>query len=140
MAPLQIRAVGRGARRGQQHLPLDHVEFDVDAAGLLQILLQELVHRQRQHLARAGSRDHHLERERLCRRVAGFGQQRLALGGVELVAIDRRAEIGIAGLEPADRRLRRAVEQRDQPFPIDAIVQRLAHSDVLERAVGRAML
>ena len=53
---------------------------------------KRLVHRQWQHLARAGGRDHDLEAERLLRREARFGQQRLTLRGIEGVLVHRLAE------------------------------------------------
>ena len=112
---------------------------DIDAAGLFQILLKELVHRQRQHLSRARGRDHHLEGERFFRREAGFREQLLALGGIERVAVLTGVpKFGIARLEPADGRLRRAVEKCHEAVAVDAIVQRLAYAHVLERARCRA--
>ena len=47
---------------------------DIKAA-LLQVLLQELVHRQRQHLAGAAGRDHNLGLDRLVRAIACLLQQ-----------------------------------------------------------------
>ncbi len=131
---LQVRAIRLRARLIQQHLPLDDVEFDRDAAGFLQVLLQELVHRQRQHLAGAGARDHDLEGQRVGGGVAAFGEQRLALGRIELVGVGRAAEVGVGLLEPADGRLGGAVEHSDEALAVDAVVEALAHLHVLEGA------
>ena len=67
--------------------------------------------------------------------IARLGQQLLALGGIERVAVLGLAEGRVVGLQPADRRLRRAVQQGDDGVAVDAVVQRLAHADVGERAV-----
>jgi hypothetical protein len=52
--------LGAHAPAGEQRVPLDHVEVHVEEA-LLEVLLDDLVHRQRLHLARAGGRGLHLD-------------------------------------------------------------------------------
>ena len=50
-APCRAGAVRRRTAGGQHHLPFHHVELHLHPARLGQVLLQELVHRQRHHLA-----------------------------------------------------------------------------------------
>src|SRR5215831_949781 len=111
IAPRSVGLSGVARTASSRTLPLHGVEFDIDAAGLFQVVLQIFVHRQRQHLAGAGRRNHYLEGQRLLHGVAGLNEQRLAPRRVEAVAIDRVAEPGILRLQPADRRLGRAVEE-----------------------------
>src|SRR3546814_9686217 len=74
-------AFGRGTSTPQvdQLVPLNHLELDLDA-DLGQALLDELVHRQRQHLARTRRRDQDLGLDRFVGTVAGLLHQLLRLG------------------------------------------------------------
>ena len=88
---VRLRRGRRVADRHQHGAPFDHVEVDVHADGL-EVLLHELVHRDRHHLTRSRRRDHDLRLHRLVRAVAGLLQQRLRLLRIVAVAVLRRAE------------------------------------------------
>ncbi len=67
--------------------------------------------------------------------VAGLGEQLLGHRRIERVGVLRIAEARVGLLEEADRRLRRAVEQRHEAGAVDAVVDRLAHLHVAERRI-----
>ena len=98
-APRAAGVLAAVAPVGEQRVPLDHVELDVDA-DVLQLLLHELVHRQRLHLAGARGADLHPQGQRPLRGVAGLGQQAPRLGLVGADVEGRVAPPGMPGAAP----------------------------------------
>ena len=129
-ASLLHRAV---APRRENEVPLDHVEAHLEAAGR-ELLLEQLVHRQRQHLARAGGRDHRLDLDRLAG-VTRVGDQLLRLLRVVGVVLGGVAEERVRLLEVAHGGLGQAAEHLHHRRAVDAVVDRLPHAPVAERRV-----
>ena len=89
-----LRGSGRVAPARQMLIsviPVDHLELDLDA-DLAEVLLDELVHRQRLHLARSPTARSGLDHQRLGRAVARLGQQLLGRGRIVLHLEGRLAE------------------------------------------------
>ena len=117
------RILGAAPPVGEQRIPLDDVELNVEVA-LGQRLLQIFVHRQRQHLARARGRGLDLDLQLLVRAEAGFLHQLLRRRLVVFDLERRIAAPGMAGLEGAGRRHHQAGEQAS--FRPSRSMQRLA--------------
>src|ERR1700704_1713745 len=96
--------LGALAPIGVERLEFHHLEVDIDA-DLLEALLQELVHRQRQHLPGAALGDHKGGLERLLGRIAGLLDETLRLGGIVFDLEGWMAEPRARRIELADRGL-----------------------------------
>ncbi len=121
--------LGAFAPIGVELFELHDLEVDVDA-DLLEALLQELVHRQREHLSGAALGDHERGLERLLRRIAGLGDQPLGFREVVFDLEARMAEPRARRIDLADRGLGEPVEQSDDRVAVDREVERLAQPDV----------
>src|SRR5687767_6971810 len=132
--PFVVRRLEAGAPAGQQRVPLHGLEVDVEPH-VAEILLDELVHRERQHLARArGGDEVHGLRGRLAVTVARLLEQRLGLGRVVRVGLLRVAEPRVALVRNARRRDARVVQEvLADADPIDGVVGGLAHELVVPR-------
>ena len=84
---------------GEQRVPLDHVEFDVEEA-LGKALLHEFIHRQRKHLAGAGRGRLRLDLELLVLREARFRHQ---LAGFIRIELDLELRIAAPGMTRLER-------------------------------------
>src|SRR3989475_1948185 len=108
---LVVRGVEARAPAREQRVPLHRLQVDVDA-DVLEVLLDQLVHGQRQHLARARRRDEvHRLRGMLARVEAGLAQQLLGLGRVVAVRLLRLAEPRMTFVDDARGGNARVVEQ-----------------------------
>src|SRR5207249_3723440 len=134
---LVVRGVEARAPAREQRVPLHRLQVDVDA-DVLEVLLDQLVHGQRQHLARARRRDEvHRLRGMLARVEAGLAQQLLGLGRVVAVRLLRLAEPRMTFVDDARGGDARVVEQAlADAHAIDRIVRGLAH----ELAVPRLLV
>ena len=128
----RLRCARRAAHGHQHGAPFDHLKFELDAERL-ERLLDQLVHRQRQHLPRACGRDHDLGLGRIFRPVAGLRQQRLRLLGIVGVLVLRIAEERAIRRIEAGRRLRRSVQELDDALAVHRVVDGLPHALVAER-------
>ena len=136
VAPLALLGLGAGAPDVDQRVPLDHLELDLDA-DLGEVLLDELVHRQRLHLARARGRDQDLDRRAAC---PGRSRPRPAASWPRP---DRtsRLKVGLpnhwwpGGQKPFGRD-HQAAEQLLHALAVDREIGGLAHADVVP---GRAL-
>src|SRR5205823_399564 len=131
---LVVRGLEAGAPAGEQRVPLHGLQVDVDA-DVLQVLLDQLVHRQRQHLAGARGGD---QVDGLHGMLAGVEpgllQQRLGLLGVVLVDFLGLAEPRMALVHDAGGGNARVVPQAlADADAIDRVVRRLAHELVAPR-------
>src|ERR1700730_3222612 len=100
IAPLRfgLSGVARAAFRRSCHSTTSNCTSTPQAS--FRFCWHNLFLRQGQHLPGARGRNHGLEDKRLVRRIAGLSEHLFAFGGIELVAVFRRAEIGVIDLEP----------------------------------------
>jgi len=126
---LEARAPAR-----EQCVPLHRLQVDVDAH-FLEVLLDQLVHRERQHLPRARRRDEvHRLGGMLGAVEAGLAQQILRLRRVVLVDLPGLAEPRVALVDDAGGGNARVVQQAlADADAIDGVVGRLPHELVVPR-------
>src|SRR5438094_10459295 len=129
-----VRCVEARAPAREQRVPFHRLQVDVDA-DILEILLEQLVHRQRQHLPRSRRRDQVHRLGGTLRAVeAGLAKQILRLGRVVLVELFRLAEPRVALVHDAGGGNTRVVEQAlADADTIDRVVGGLAHELVVPR-------
>src|SRR6202048_1687059 len=134
MAASIFSGKGAGAAAAAQGFPFENLELNLEADSG-EVFLDELVHRKRLHLPRAGGRYHHFDLAWPARVEPCFAQQPLRALRVVFDLEARSPKPWMTGCDLALCRDREFAEELDEPVPVDREVRRAPNPNILERRV-----